>query len=163
METTMERRSFLLAVAALGLAGTEVHARTVVRDFRIKDLTAGTFAMSSSRLALTKTGNRDVIRFAHAEIAEQVRVATALGAAPGAAPLRPDHAALFEQLDGAPFGGGFDRIYVQGQIAGHRETLALNESYLRSGRNPREQEVAQMSLPIIHRHLGILNNLREMA
>jgi len=48
-----------------------------------------------------------------------------------------------------PSGGGFERMYVQGQILGHRELLALNSSYLRSGSNPPEQAVAQMSLPII--------------
>jgi putative membrane protein len=46
---------------------------------------------------------------------------------------------------------------------GHRELLALNSGYLQSGRDPQEQAVAQMSLPIIQRHLGILSNLREMA
>ncbi|WP_407123407.1 hypothetical protein [Bradyrhizobium sp. STM 3561] len=54
-------------------------------------------------------------------------------------------------------------MYVQGQIRGHHELLALNNSYLRSGGNPKEQQVAQMSLPIIQRHLAILSSLREMA
>jgi putative membrane protein len=55
-------------------------------------------------------------------------------------------------------------MYVQGQIGGHRELLALNARFLSiNGNDPRERNVAEMSLPIIHRHLAILNGLREIA
>src|SRR3954462_9571213 len=139
----MERRSFLLALVGVGLAGRVAEARLApVVDFRTQDLVGGEFAMRSSRLALSKTRNPDIMNFANAEIAEQVQVATALGAAPGSAPLRPDHAALLQRLQATP-SGPFDRMYVQGQIRGHRELLALNNSYLRSGGNPGEQQVAQ--------------------
>src|SRR3954464_4830174 len=160
----MLRRSFLLALGGLGLSTYTAQSKpSPQRDFRTADLMGGAFAMRTSQLALTRTGNPDVINFANAEIAEQVQVATALGAAPGSAPMRADHAALLSRLEGIPSGGGFERMYVQGQIMGHRELLALNSSYLRGGSDPREQEVAQMSLPIIQRHLAILNGLREMA
>jgi putative membrane protein len=159
----MERRSFLFALGALCLSHESVLARPVQRDFRSADLMGGSFAMMSSQLALTRTGNPDVINFANAEIAEQVQVATALGAAPGSTPLRPDHADMMARLDGVPAGGGFERMYVQGQIMGHRELLNLNSSYLRAGSDPQLQSVAQMSVPVIQRHLAILSNLREMA
>jgi putative membrane protein len=159
----MLRRSFLLALGGLGLSTCAVQARTAPqRDFRTADLMGGAFAMQTSQLALTRTGNPDVINFANAEIAEQVQVATALGAAPGSAPLRPDHAMVLQRLQATP-SGPFDRMYVQGQIRGHRELLALNNSYLRTGGNAQEQQVAQMSLPIIQRHLAILSSLRKMA
>jgi putative membrane protein len=158
----MLRRSFLMSLAALGLSSATVLARTVAsRDFRTADLMTGGFALTSSQVALNQTGNPDLINFANAEIAEQVQVAAALGAAPGSAPLRPDHARLLTQLQQVR-GGAFDRMYVQGQLRGHRELLALNDAALRAG-NPQEQQVAQMSLPIIHRHLAILNNLRVIA
>lgn len=161
----MERRSFLLALTALGFSTTGIQARPrrMVVDFRTADLAGGAFAMQTSQLALTRTGNPDVINFANAEIAEQIQVANALGAAPGTAPMRRDHAVLLQQLASVPSGGGFERMYVQGQIRGHRELLALNETYLRTGGNPQEQSVAQMSLPLIQRHLAILNGLREIA
>jgi putative membrane protein len=160
----MLRRSFLLALCGLGASATAARSRIIPqRDFRTADLMGGSFAMTTSQLALTRTTNPDVFNFANAEIAEQVQVASALGAAPGSAPLRPDHSALAVQLSATPAGGTFDRMYVQGQIRGHRELLALNTSYLRTGTNPQEQQVAQMSLPIIQRHLAILSNLREIA
>jgi len=160
----MERRSFLLALVGVGFAGRVAEARLApVADFRTQDLVGGEFAMRTSRLALAKTRNPDIINFANAEIAEQVQVATALRAVPGTAPLRSDHAAMVARLEGISSGSPFDSMYVKGQIAGHRELLALNSSYLRSGGNPQEQAVAQMSLPIIQRHLEILNGLRNIA
>jgi putative membrane protein len=160
----MERRSFLLATGGLALSAATAQARPrMMADFRTADLAGGAFAMQTSQLALTRTGNPDVINFANAEIAEQVQVATALGAQPGSAPMRSDHAVVLTRLEDVPSGSAFDRMYVQGQIRGHRELLALNSSYLRSGRDPQEQAVARMSLPIIQRHLAILGNLREIA
>jgi len=159
----MLRRSFLLALGGLGLSTYSAQSKPIPRpDFRTADLMGGSFAMQTSQLALTRTGNPDVINFANAEIAEQAQVAGALGAAPGSAPLRTDHAALIQRLQATP-SGAFDRMYVQGQIRGHRELLALNTAYLRTGGNPQEQQVAQMSVPIIQRHLAILSNLREVG
>jgi putative membrane protein len=157
----MLRRSFVLALGALGLAGL-VHvtadAREALRtDFRTADRMDGAFAMQSSQLALTRTSNPDIINFANVEIAEQLQVATMLIAVPGTGPLRPDHGALKQG------GDVFDRMYVQGQIRGHRELLALNGFYIRTGSNPREQEVAQTSRSIIRRHLATLSSLREIG
>src|SRR4051794_34376851 len=160
----MERRDFLLALAGLALSGTSaLAARSPRADFRTADLMGGEFAMRTSRLALTRTGNPDIVNFANAEIAEQLQVAALLGAAPGTAPLRADHAALLARLEAMPGGGAFNDAYVKGQIAGHRELLALNRGVLRAGRGGLEQQVAQTSLPIIERHLSILGGLRNIA
>lgn len=114
VEMNMLRRSFLLALGGLGLSTYTAHARALPKmDFRTADLMGGSFAMQTSQLALARTGNPDVVNFANAEIAEQVQVATALGATPGSAPLRPDHAALLQRLQATP-SGGFDRMYVGG-------------------------------------------------
>jgi putative membrane protein len=160
----MERRSFLLALAGLGVLGSQAEARiSPIADFRTRDLMGGEFAMQTSRLALSKTGNPDIINFANAEIAEQVQVANALAAVPGTAPMRPDHVALFARLERMPSGANFNAMYVTGQIAGHRELLALNSTYLNRGGNPQERSVAEMSLPIIQRHLAILSGLRNIG
>ena|SRR5215217_438361 len=160
----MQRRSFLLALGGLVLAPGSASARSApIVDFRAADLVGGEFAMRTSRLALVRSGNPDVVNFANAEIAEQVQIATSLGAAPGTAPLRPDHAALFARLEAVPAGPAFNTMYVKGQIAGHRELLALNTSYLRTGTDPQQQSVASMSVPIIQQHLAILKGLRNLA
>jgi putative membrane protein len=127
------------------------------------DLMGGEFALRTSQIALANTSNPDIINFANEEIAEQTQVASMLWATPGTAPLRADHAALLARLQQTPRGRAFDAMYVRGQIRGHRELLALNTSFLQSGGDWNQQSVAQMSVPIIQRHLGILNSLREMA
>src|SRR3954453_4717886 len=100
----MLRRSFLLALGGLGLSTYTAQSKPIPqRDFRTADLMGGAFAMQTSQLALTRTGNPDIVNFANAEITEQVQVASALGAAPGSAPLRPDHAALLQRLQATPW------------------------------------------------------------
>src|SRR4051812_8115440 len=132
----MERRMFLLGVAAIGLSGPAYGARgRVPADFRSLDLMAGGFALKSSQLTLNKSTSPDIARFANAEIAEQVQVSEMLGAAPGTAPLRPDHAVMLGRLSSMPAGRLFERTYVQGQLVGHRELLALNQAYLQSGQD----------------------------
>src|SRR4051794_9890661 len=101
----MLRRSFLLALGGLGLSTYAAQSKPVPRrDFRTADLMGGALAMQTSQLALTRTGNPDIVNFANAEITEQVQVASVLGAAPGSAPLRPDHAALLQRLQATPSG-----------------------------------------------------------
>ena len=159
----MERRSFLLGLAGAVVALPAAAQPTSEVDFRTADLAGGEYAMRTSRLALTRTANPDVINFANAEIAEQVQVATALGAVPGTGLLRADRAAALARLEALPYGPGFDAMYVRGQIEGHQDLLALNRSYLMTGDDPRQQSVASMSLPIIERHLAILNGLRNIG
>jgi putative membrane protein len=160
----MERRTFLLSLAGLGLLSGGAIARPApMPDFRTADLGGGEFAMRTSQIALSRTSNADVVQFANAEIAEQLNVATALGSAPGMGPLRSDHAAIISRLEAMRPGPAFDAMYVKGQIAGHRELLALNSSYLDMGGDPQFKSVAAMSLPIIQQHLSVLNRLRNMA
>jgi putative membrane protein len=160
----MERRAFLLGMGGLTLFASGAFAKTAPRaDFRTTDLMGGEFAIRTSKVALAKTTNPDVVNFANAEIAEQLNVATSLAAAPGTAPLRSDHAKMLAQLEALPAGRGFDAMYVKGQIAGHRELLALNTSYLKTGDDAQFKSVAAMSVPIIQQHLAVLNGLRNMA
>jgi len=123
----MQRRSFLLALGALGFSTCAAQSKPIPRkDFRTADLIGGAFAMQTSQLALTRPRNPDVTSFANAEITEQMQVAAALAAAPGTVPLRNDHAALLRQLEAASSDAAFDRMYVQGQPRRHRELLALS-------------------------------------
>jgi putative membrane protein len=160
----MERRAFLIGMAGVTLFTSRAIATPARRaDFRTTDLMGGEYAIRTSKVALAKTTNPDIVNFANAEIAEQLNVATSLAAVPGTAPLRSDHARVLAQLEAVPAGGGFDAMYVKGQIAGHRELLALNTSYLKTGDNAQFQSVAAMSVPIIQQHLAVLNGLRNMA
>ena len=63
-------------------------------QFRTTVLTSGAFAMQTSQVALERSPSPRIQEFAQLEINKQVALAAALGAAPGSAPLRPDHAQM---------------------------------------------------------------------
>ena len=166
----MDRRSLMFGIGGALLAGTaSAQELPFLGDvlgggdlFRQNDLMGGSFATATSRLALARSRRREVRRFATAEIAEQTTVAEALAAVPGSAPVRPDQEALIAQLESAS-PRDFDAQYVLGQLVGHHELLALNTGYEQTGADLRDRQVAAMSLPIIHRHLGILRELHAVV
>lgn len=128
--------------------------------FRSAALQDGSYAIQTSQIALSRSRNRDVRQFAQLEINEQVSVAAALGVQATPMPLRPDQAAVVEQLQNAS-GRAFDALYVDGQIAGHQELLSLNSSYSHDGPDLAERRVAVVAVPSIQTHLAILRRLQR--
>lgn len=161
----MDRRSVLLALAGIVSAAPMAAAQPLVPaspdQFRLMELMGGEFAILTSRMALERSRNPHVRNFAQLEINEQTAVAAALGAAPGGVQPRPDQLAIVQQLQGLPPGRAFDRAYVEGQIAGHEELLALNTAYAQDGGDPRGRAVATVAVPSIQTHLSILSGLRR--
>lgn len=163
----MDRRTALLGLAsALALAPDTLRATPLPRaalsprGYRMAALMGGDFAILTSELALQRSRNPHVRRFAQLEIHEQVAVAASLGARPGTAGLRPDQAALLDRLAATPPSPRFDRLYVQGQIIGHRELLALNSAYRgRAAGDATGLAVANLAVPSIETHLTILRRL----
>ena len=143
----------------LGLGAGVVGGIVPGGGFRQADLQGGDYSIETSRLALER-GNRSIRDFAELEIAEQTSIAASLYATPGSVPPRPDQAAIVARLSTLPPGRAFNRAYIMGQIAGHKELLALNTYYARTGIDPRAQAVAQVSIPTIETHLAILYRLR---
>jgi putative membrane protein len=66
---------------------------------------------------------------------------------------------MLQQLQ-AMTGRSFDRMYVQGQIMGHNEGLALTSAYAQSGFDTQGRAVATLAVPSIQTHLTILSRLR---
>jgi putative membrane protein len=162
----MDRRTALLAIAGvvpfagsavaqIGLAGPGEYRTTALMD--------GLFAIQTSQIALERSRNPNIRDFAQLEIAEQTGIAASLGTRPGGLPLRPDQAAIVQQLGSIPPGPQFDAMYVRGQIAGHDELLALNTAALqRGGGDPLILAVANVAVPSIQTHLQILQRLERM-
>jgi putative membrane protein len=161
----MDRRSVLLALAGVVSTVPMVAAQPLMRtspdQFRLAELMGGEFAILTSRLALERSRNPNVRNFAQLEINEQTAVAAALGATPGGVQPRPDQMAIVQQLQSMAPGRQFDRAYVEGQIAGHEELLALNTAYAQGGADDRGRAVATVAVPSIQTHLSILSNLRR--
>ena len=57
-------------------------------------------------------------------------------------------------------GRSLDRMYVQGQIMGHNEALALTSAYAQSGFDVQGRSVAILAVPSIQTHLTILSRVR---
>ena len=165
----MDRRTALLALLSAASASAlampalaqPVPAGPLSPDqYRLMALMGGELAIRTSQLALNRSRNPAVREFAQLEMNEQAAVAASLGARPGGVTLRPDQAALLQQAEAAP-PARFDAVYVQGQIVGHEELLALNTSYARAGFDTVGQAVANLAVPSIQTHLSILARLRR--
>jgi|GEM_PF-6264644 len=125
-------------------------------------LTAGSFSMQTSQLAVNKAQNPRVAEFAGLEVREQQTVAQILSATGQAAPQLPqDKADMLAALQAQDGGPEFDLAYVDSQIAGHQELLAIQQQL--SGMTQASVEVitAKLGEQAIASHLAMLSRLRE--
>ena len=161
------RRRILLTGLALGLVtpASATYGRLAgpggVPDeqFVADALTVGALALETSHIARARSPNPDVRAFARSEINEQRGIAASLSGTGIAPVLGRREAAMIERHRALPPGLAFDRTYVRGKIMGHRELFAVNAAYARSGDEPELVAVARGALPLIRRHLGILNGI----
>jgi putative membrane protein len=74
-------------------------------------------------------------------------------------PLRPDQQQMVAQLQSAS-GPAFDRMYIQQQLQSHREALALQQSYSKTGTDPNLRGTAIKIVPVVQHHLGELESMQ---
>lgn len=155
----MDRRTALFGLGLAGVVSTlSAPARALGGTGSVAVLEAGGFSLQTSQLALERARSTRLRDFAQLEANEQMAVAAAMGATPGSVPLRPDHAAMLQEL-ASMSGSRFDAMYLRGQIAGHRELLALNEPLSRGAGGGSEQAVALISVASIQTHLYMLEGM----
>ncbi len=160
----MNRRSIIagLAAAAVLPGVNTVYAQlAAVEKGKLDALMGGDFATATSQLAVQRSSNRMVRTFAELEIAEQAAVAKAFGSRPGAAGLTRRHASMLRSLQ-ALRGNQFDRMYIDGQIAGHKELLTIHRRYARSGNDPMARGAALVGVTGIESHLVMLSTIKSM-
>ncbi|MFE1600996.1 DUF4142 domain-containing protein [Methylobacterium sp. ID0610] len=141
-------------------------------------LAAGSLALATSRVALTKAKDDDVKQFARFEIAEQETIADVLKAmrdqaTPATGQVRPPAEpevtgqidqkgkAMLEKLEQAKAGSAFDRDYVRGQIEGHQALLKIQEAYLSGGKDRETLSVAKLARGQIKEHLTLLADIEK--
>jgi len=167
----MDRRDILLGtagLAALSLSPRFVLAQTA-RTFSGTEhlamtLMGGTLAKQSSQVALERAQNPKVRQFAGFEIAEQTALAQVLTDTenPPPVPLDAEHASVLNALK-AHSGPAFDRAYIQSQILGHQELLAVQQGYLdNTNRRPDTQHIAVLARMSIQQHLVLLQEIAAM-
>lgn len=141
----------------------------------------GMMAMETSRVAMNKVRNEDLKRFANFEVQEQTTLSEVLRSMmdPGATAatgstgnqqgqsgmtMQMDASArdMVQKLQNQQAGAEFDKMYLEGQIQGHRNLLQVQERYLQS--NPQNREhmnVAKMARGHISEHIAMLEEMQK--
>lgn len=117
------------------------------------------FEISSSQVALQRSQNPDVRRYAamlvehHTLTTNQaLAAAKAAGIMPPPPVLQPDKRDRITRLVAAN-PAEFDREYLSQQVPAHEAALALHQAYANGGDTPQLKTVAQGAVPIVTRHL----------
>ena len=137
----------------------------------------GMVALETSRIAMNKARNEDLKMFAGFEVQEQTTLseilrsmmepaataATGSGQSNAAAmPMDASARDMVQKLQGQQAGAEFDRMYLEGQLQGHRSLLQVQERYLQS--NPQNREhvnVARMARGQIREHIALLEDMQK--
>jgi putative membrane protein len=121
-------------------------------------LAASTFSLNSSVLAARQAQAPAVKTFAQFEAAEQQAGMQAMKLAglpiPAEVPTDAQKTQTMQKLQGFS-GAQFNRMYLQGQVAGHRELLALHEALLTAA-SREEQIIATLGIASINQHIAML-------
>jgi putative membrane protein len=88
--------------------------------------------------------------------------AQSAGVTPPPPGLRPEHAAMLQQIQSAP-PGQFDMVFRDVQIQAHQQALQLHQNYSASGDTPALQAAATNIVPVVQNHLNMLQGLQVMA
>jgi putative membrane protein len=135
-------------------------------DFLTKAEAGNKFEIESSKLALDKSKAEAVRTFAnmmvkdHGEAAAKMKSAVTeakLSAPPDA--LDAKHKAMLDDL-AKKEGPAFDKAYVEAQLKGHEETVALFQAYANGGDNPRIKQFAKDLLPTLRMHLEHVRKIK---
>jgi putative membrane protein len=140
----------------------------------------GMMALETSRIAINKARNDNLKKFAGFEVQEQTTLSeilrsmmdpsatAATGSAggqsntAGAMPMDASARDMIQKLQNQQAGAEFDRMYLEGQLQGHRSLLQVQEQYLQS--NPQNREhvnVARMARGQIREHIALLEDMQK--
>jgi putative membrane protein len=130
-------------------------------------LAGGSLALESSKIALQKAQNPLVKQFAQFEADEQQTLSEVLrsfqrdAATTASAAAESKSKDALQKLQQAEAGKEFDREYVQLQLHGHQQLLALQETYLKSGNNQDLVNVTKLARGHIKEHVEVLQRLNS--
>ncbi len=121
--------------------------------------------IKTSQLALDKSQNEAVRKYAEEMIAEHTKSSSELKPLADRksvtlpANLNPKQQALYNKLSGLS-GEAFDKAYLQGQTVAHADTAALFKNYLRTGKDAEAKQFARKVMPVVQGHLA---DARELS
>ena len=119
------------------------------------------YEIQSGQLAQQRAQNPSLRTFGgmlvqhHTQTTQQVMAAArAAGMNPPPPALTSMQAQMIQELQSAPAGASFDRLYIRQQVPAHEMALALHSNYARSGDTPSLKAAAAGAVPIVTQHLN---------
>lgn len=148
-----------LAAATMLSAGAYAAPSKSTEEFVRKATIAGTFEIESSKLALEKSSNADVKKFAQTMIDDHTKAAAELKTAsskagvkqPADGKLDEKHQAIIDDLN-KESGAEFDEDYIGAQEDAHESAVALFTDYSTNGDQPDIKQFAAKTLPTLKMH-----------
>jgi putative membrane protein len=154
-----------LMVAAISMMASSALAQTAPQEFVDKAASSGMYEIQSSEIVLTDPkADADVKAFAKQMIADHTKAAgdlkTAATKSGLAVPMTmmTKHEAMVGDLNQAT-----DKLplYKKQQLDAHEEAVALHESYGSAGTDPNLKMYADMTSPVLKKHLEHIKMLNE--
>ncbi|MBM6594347.1 DUF4142 domain-containing protein [Microvirga pudoricolor] len=162
-------------VLALGLAGCMTPMTSApppvavvsTAQFVPSATSSNTFEIQSSRLALQRSRDPEVRRFAQQMIRDHNMAGRKMMAAARASGITPPRPMLNDKhqamLDSVRTASDFNAAYLQAQLAAHQEAVALFTSYSNTGDDAQMVVFAKETLPTLQMHLDHVQSMTGAA
>jgi putative membrane protein len=137
-------------------------------EFVKQAYTGNQFEIASSKIALKKSQNDKVKKFAQMMIDDHTRSIAGLDEAVRTSGMDPvyvetildsNHQQIIKKLQDAP-AKDFDKQYIEAQTNAHKEAIKLFEDYSKDGGNTTLQYFAGKTLPTLNMHKQHLKDLK---
>ena len=161
-----------LALAAGGalapmLAARPALAQATPEEYMTLMLEAGAFTKGAAEIALEKAQDEMARRFAELEIGEidaVVAVLTGAGAPPPPTPDELDgaEADMIARLRDAEAGPEFDRLFIEAELTGHEEGLAIQQPLSGESEITVPVATAKLAEESIKSHIAMLQTIQSM-
>jgi putative membrane protein len=138
---------------------------TTDADFYTKAGYAGIAEVELSKLALTKSQNAEIKKFAQKMVDDHTKAATALqdlATKKGKvlpADMDSSHKSTLEKLKGLS-GADFDKAYVDAMVEDHEDAVDLFENESEDGTDADSKAFAAKTLPTLKSHLDAINGIK---
>lgn len=121
------------------------------------------FEIQSSKLALTKSDDPAIKKFAQMIVSDHMAASKKLMSIAGEKPptmLDKKHADMMDKLNAAS-GREFTQLYVSMQITAHKEAIDLYERYSKTGDDAKVKAFAAETLPTLRAHLQSVEKMQK--
>jgi|LNAP01.1.fsa_nt_gb putative membrane protein len=150
-------------------SGAAVTAAPITPQDYVNNAAVGDmFEIESSKLALTKSDDKEVKTFARHMIQDHEQTSAKLQGVikeKNVNVVLPSHLdqAHLEMLDKlqAAKGADFDKLYVAMQVQGHREALKLHQGYADNGDAAELKTFATVIAPMVDKHLSRIEQIAK--